>query len=113
MPSKTTPSLPAMLADSLTQPLKLAIAHQVVGIFNDRSRGEKPVIRSKEGLFGPDSGVWRVHGDVTTMMVGGIAALLLQLLHPGVLSGVCDHSNFRGDMRGRMRRTARFLSVTT
>src|SRR6185437_12542154 len=47
------------------------------------------------------------------MMVGGIAALLLQMLHPGVLSGVWDHSNFRGDMLGRLRRTARFISITT
>jgi hypothetical protein len=54
-----------------------------------------------------------MHGDVTTMMVGGIAALLLQMLHPGVLSGVWDHSNFRGDMLGRLRRTARFISITT
>lgn len=113
MPSKIAPTLPAMLARSLTQPLKLAVATQVVGIFNDRSRGEKPVVRSKEGLFGPESVVWRVHGDVTTMMVGGIAALLLQMLHPGVLSGVWDHSNFRGDMLGRLRRTARFISITT
>jgi uncharacterized protein (DUF2236 family) len=113
MPSKTAPSLPAMIADSLTQPLRRAIASQVVGIFNDRSRGEKPVVRSKDGLFGPGSVVRRVHGDVTTMMVGGIAALLLQMLHPGVLSGVWDHSNFRGDMLGRLRRTARFISITT
>ncbi|HEX4507143.1 MAG TPA: oxygenase MpaB family protein [Alphaproteobacteria bacterium] len=113
MPPKTAPSLPAMIADTLTRPLRLAIANEVVGIFNDRSRGEKPVVRSKDGLLGPDSVAWRVHGDVTTMMVGGIAALLLQMLHPGVLSGVWDHSNFRGDMLGRLRRTARFISTTT
>jgi uncharacterized protein (DUF2236 family) len=106
-------SLPVMFANTLTQPIRLAIAEQVVGIFNDRSNGEKPVVRSKDGLFGPGSAVWRVHGDVTTMMVGGVAALLLQMLHPGVLSGVWDHSNFRGDMMGRLRRTARFISVTT
>ena len=113
MPSKAAPSLPAIIADTFTQPLRQAIASEVVGIFNDRSRGEKPVIRSKDGLFGPRSVVWRVHGDVTTMMVGGVAALLLQTLHPGVLSGVWDHSNFRGDMLGRLRRTARFISITT
>ena len=36
------------------------------------------------GLFGPDSICWRVHGDFTSMMVGGISALLLQALHPGL-----------------------------
>jgi uncharacterized protein (DUF2236 family) len=113
MPLRSTHSFPAIIADTLTQPIRLAIANQVVGIFNDRSRGEKPVVRSRDGLFGRNSVVWRVHGDVTTMMVGGIAALLLQMLHPGVLSGVWDHSNFRGDMLGRLRRTARFISITT
>ena len=47
------------------------------------------------------------------MLVGGIAALLLQMLHPAVLAGVWDHSGFRDDMQGRLRRTARFIAVTT
>jgi uncharacterized protein (DUF2236 family) len=46
-------------------------------------------------------------------MVGGVAALLLQMLHPQVLAGIWDHSNFRNDMRGRLRRTARFIALTT
>jgi uncharacterized protein (DUF2236 family) len=47
------------------------------------------------------------------MMVGGVASLMLQMLHPAVLAGVWDHSNFRADMHGRLRRTARFIAVTT
>jgi uncharacterized protein (DUF2236 family) len=47
------------------------------------------------------------------MMVGGVAGLLLQMLHPAVLAGVWDHSNFRVDMHGRLRRTARFIATTT
>lgn len=65
------------------------------------------------GLFGPDSVCWRVHGDFPSMLVGGISALLLQMLHPLALAGVWDHSNFRDDMLGRFRRTARFVSATT
>jgi uncharacterized protein (DUF2236 family) len=86
---------------------------QVRAVFNDQARGEKPVVRCEDGLFGRGSVVWRVHGDVTTMMVGGVAALLLQMLHPSVLAGVWDHSNFRHDMLGRLRRTARFISLTS
>ncbi len=97
----------------LARPIKGVIAAQVVALFNDRSRGEKPVARCADGLFGPGAVAWRVHGDVTSMMVGGIAGLLLQMLHPAVLAGVWDHSNFRADMHGRLRRTARFIALTT
>jgi uncharacterized protein (DUF2236 family) len=93
--------------------LRQAIARQVVAIFNDIERGERPVRRRHDGLFGPNSVAWRVHGDVTTMMIGGVAGLLLQMLHPAVLAGVWDHSNFRHDMAGRLRRTARFIALTT
>jgi len=65
------------------------------------------------GLFGPDSVCWRVHGDFTSMMVGGISALLLQALHPLALAGVWDHSNFRDDLLGRLRRTGQFIAATT
>lgn len=103
----------AFPAIRLLRPVKRAIAGQVVALFNDRARGEKPVGRRPDGFFGPGSVAWRVHGDVTSMMVGGVAGLLLQMLHPAVLAGVWDHSNFRADMHGRLRRTARFIAVTT
>lgn len=65
------------------------------------------------GLFGPHSVCWQVHGDFPSMLVGGISALLLQVLHPLALAGVWDHSNFREDMLGRLRRTSQFISGTT
>ncbi|CAM3709655.1 oxygenase MpaB family protein [Pseudomonas wadenswilerensis] len=65
------------------------------------------------GLFGPGSISWRVHGDFPSMLIGGISALLLQLLHPLALAGVWDHSNFRQDLLGRLRRTSQFISGTT
>jgi uncharacterized protein (DUF2236 family) len=97
----------------LTTPLKNILRRKVSSIFNDAGRGEAPVLRQEGGLFGSRSVAWRVHGDVTSMMVGGIASLLLQMLHPSVLAGVWDHSNFRSDMHGRLRRTARFIALTT
>ncbi|MEH6365523.1 MAG: oxygenase MpaB family protein [Pseudomonas marincola] len=65
------------------------------------------------GLFGPDSISWQLHGDFTSMLVGGISALLMQALHPLALAGVWDHSNFRQDLLGRLRRTGQFISGTT
>jgi uncharacterized protein (DUF2236 family) len=93
--------------------LQRALVAKVQGVFNDRARGEAPVVRSADGLYDPRSVIWRVHGDVTTMMIGGVTALLLQMLHPAALAGVWDHSSFRNDMLGRLRRTARFIAVTT
>jgi uncharacterized protein (DUF2236 family) len=66
-----------------------------------------------DGLFGPASVCWRVHGDFTSMMIGGTAALMLQMLHPLALAGVWDHSNFQRDMLGRLKRTAQFIAGTT
>jgi len=65
------------------------------------------------GLFGPGSVPWKVHSDFTCMLIGGIAALLMQTLHPLALAGVWDHSAFRKDLLGRLRRTGQFIAATT
>ena len=90
-----------------------ALVRQVRSTFNDQAKGERPVPASDNALFPRGSVIWRVHGDVTSMMVGGIAALLTQMLHPAALAGVWDHSDVREDMLGRLRRTARFIATTT
>ncbi len=97
----------------MLSPLRQMLVRQVRAIFNDGARGERPVARSDAALFAPGSAIWRVHGDVTSMMAGGVAALLMQMLHPSALAGIWEHSRFRDDMLGRLRRTARFIAVTT
>lgn len=97
----------------MLSPLRRALVRQVRATFNDKSKGERPVPRSDHALFARDSVIARVHGDVTSMMAGGIAALLLQMLHPQALAGVWDHSDVHDDMLGRLRRTARFIALTT
>ena len=92
--------------------LRRRLAREVHALFHS-SANEPRVTRSPDALIASDSVAWRVHGDVTTMMVGGIAALLLQMLHPAALAGVWDHSDFEQDMLGRLRRTARFIAITT
>jgi uncharacterized protein (DUF2236 family) len=64
-----------------------------------------------DGLFGPDSVAWRIHGELSTL-IGGIRALLLQTLHPLAMAGVADHSSYRSDPFGRLQRTAGFLAAT-
>ncbi|WP_205854071.1 oxygenase MpaB family protein [Phenylobacterium kunshanense] len=98
-------SPPAPIRDAVVRQVRLLVG----------GTGDDTVERNRQdtGLFGPDSACWKVHGDLTSMMVGGIAALYLQMLHPGALAGVWDHSDFRKDMLGRLRRTARFIAGTT
>jgi uncharacterized protein (DUF2236 family) len=93
--------------------VKIAIRRRINELFNDYERGERPALRRADALFPTDSVAWRVNGDIVTMMIGGVSGLLLQMLHPAVLAGVWDHSDFRADMHGRLRRTAKFIAVTT
>lgn len=93
--------------------LRRQLVGQVRAVFNDTARGERPVPPSDHALFERNTPIRMVHADVVSMMVGGMSALLLQMLHPHALRGVLDHSNFRADMHGRLRRTARFIAVTT
>lgn len=96
-----------------SEPAKVAIRRRITALFNDAASGERPILRRADALFAPDSVAWRVNGDIVTMMIGGVSGLLLQMLHPTVLAGVWDHSDFRSDMHGRLRRTAKFIAVTT
>lgn len=65
-----------------------------------------------EWLFGPGSMMWKVNRE-SVLLLGGRAALLMQLAHPLVAAGVNDHSDFRSDSLGRLRRTLEvMLSIT-
>lgn len=77
------------------------------------SDGKGPPPREDDGFFPKGSPGWLVHGDFTSMMIGGMSALLLQMLDPQALGGVWDHSNWREDALGRLKRTAQFIGVTT
>ena len=61
----------------------------------------------------PDSVVRRIHGDLPSMLIGGLSALLFQMLHPLAMAGVAQHSQYRSAPHGRLERTAGFLGTTT
>lgn len=101
--------LPALAAPAVTHVRRWVLSafprgHS--GIDYDHPEGDP-------GLFGPDSVTWRVHADFAGMLSGGLCALMLQTLHPLALAGVWDHSNFREDLVGRLRRTTNFVAGTT
>jgi uncharacterized protein (DUF2236 family) len=54
--------------------------------------------------FSRDSELWLVNRYANGLLFGP-AAVLLQVAHPRVAQGVADHSDFREDALGRLRRT--------
>lgn len=59
-----------------------------------------------------DSVSWRVFRNPLSLYIGGITAVLLELAEPRVRSGVWEHTTFRDDPLGRMRRTGMAAMVT-
>jgi uncharacterized protein (DUF2236 family) len=105
--------MPALLR-TLTAPATARIRAWVLDVF---PRGRSGIVydapAGDPGLFGPGSVTWRIHADFPGMLAGGLCALMLQTLHPRALAGVWDHSNFREDLVGRLRRTTDFVAGTT
>jgi uncharacterized protein (DUF2236 family) len=64
------------------------------------------------GLFALDSVTWRVFRNPVSLLVGGVAAVLLELAHPAVREGVWRHGRFREDPLGRIRRTGHAAMLT-
>lgn len=66
----------------------------------------------EEALVPPDSISWRIFKNPIALMVGGIAAVILELAEPAVRTGVWQQSSFRRDPVGRLRRTGMAAMVT-
>ncbi|WP_422508698.1 oxygenase MpaB family protein [Stenotrophomonas sp. GZD-301] len=102
------------LLNRLSRPITAPIRRWVLDTF---PRGQSNIDydhpEGDPGWFGPDSATWRVHAELPGMLAGGLCALMLQTLHPLALAGVYDHSNFRGDLVGRLRRTTAFVAGTS
>jgi uncharacterized protein (DUF2236 family) len=99
----------------ITAPVEKTLRNWVVGVLQKGGGADinydTPL--GDAGLFGPHSITWRIHADFPGMMAGGVSALMLQTLHPLALAGVWDHSNFRQDLLGRLRRTTAFVAATS
>jgi uncharacterized protein (DUF2236 family) len=99
------------VTDALRRRLGAAVIERVAGP-RAGAPGERPQIAEADRWFAADRPIRQVHDDCA-MFVGGIAALLLQSLHPLAMAAVADHSGYRADPWGRLQRTARFIGATT
>ncbi len=81
------------------------MAHQGQGIDFAHPLGEP-------ALLAPNSLSWRIFKNPIALFIGGISAVILELADPAVRSGVWNHSTFRTDPMGRLRRTGLAAMVT-
>ncbi len=63
-------------------------------------------------LLPADSVSWRIFKNPVAVFIGGMAAVILELAEPTVRTGVWEHSSFRKDPIGRLRRTELAAMVT-
>ncbi|MER5455535.1 oxygenase MpaB family protein [Micromonospora sp. NPDC002389] len=63
------------------------------------------------GLYGPDSVTWKLHAE-PILLLAGLRSLYLQALHPRIVAGVAQNSNYRRDAWGRLIRTADYVGTT-
>ena len=105
--------MPAFHKFFLTKPLADAFRKNVSGSKDGLPDWAREIAHGDDaGLFKADGAVWKVHGNLGTL-VGGVRALLLQAAHPAPLSGVAQHSRYESDPMGRLAGTTRWLTITT
>jgi uncharacterized protein (DUF2236 family) len=105
--------VPAFHKFFLTKPLADAFRKNVSGSKDGLPDWAKDIALGNDaGLFKVDGAVWKVHGNLGTL-VGGVRALLLQAAHPAPLAGVAQHSRYETDPMGRLAGTTRWLTITT
>lgn len=65
------------------------------------------------GLIGPDSMSWKINGDMASVVIGGIGAIVMEILHPSVMAGVQDLSSYQEQPERRGKTTFGYVVTTT
>jgi uncharacterized protein (DUF2236 family) len=106
MPNRSIIRLPCSLQHRLE-----AMARTFLNPKNDR-KIDFTLPLGEEALLPPDSVSWRIFKNPIAVLIGGVAAVILELAEPAVRTGIWDHSSFRRDPMGRLRRTGLATMVT-
>ena len=56
---------------------------------------------------------WRINGDIASVVVGGLGAIVMEILHPSVMAGVQDLSNYREEPERRGKTTFGYVVTTS
>lgn len=65
------------------------------------------------GLTGPGTMSWEIHSDIAAITIGGIGAIVLEILHPSVMAGVQDLSSYQEEPLRRGKTTFGYVVTTT
>ena len=89
-------------------PLKSVFNSATSNLFKDLDFHEP---KGEEALYSPDSLAWQIYKNPVVAFIGGISAVIMQLSEPRVRTGIWEHSTFKNNAAGRMKRTG--LSAMT
>ena len=62
---------------------------------------------------GPGSLSWEINGDLASVLSAGMAAIIMEVLHPSVMSGVFEQSSYATEPLERSRNTLGYVLRTT
>src|SRR5205085_11944967 len=78
----------------------------------DRSHIDFSRPLGEAALLSPESVSWRVFKNPLSLVIGGVAAVIMELAEPRVRTGIWEHTTFRIDPIRRLRRTGLAALVT-
>src|SRR5262245_53552901 len=78
-----------------------------------RARSHAERVASRDGYFAPESVIRRLGNTPIVPLLGGGSAVLLQVAHPLVATGVVEHSDYQHDLWKRLLGTLRALYLIT
>ena len=104
-------------AAALEAAVNLLKQRVVKDLFRQTGRHDEPHIfggpPGDPGLTGPDSMSWRINSDVASVVIAGMGAIVMEILHPSVMAGVQDLSGYQEQPLRRGRTTFGYVVTTT
>ena len=98
----------------LPRPLQTALEAAARALLDvgDQSPADFLLPAGEAALVPPDSVSWRVFKNPLSLLIGGVAAVIMELAEPRVRTGVWEHTTFRIDPLRRLLRTGLAAMVT-
>jgi uncharacterized protein (DUF2236 family) len=98
----------------LVEKLRRAIVDPIEAV---GGRHDEPSIYAEPlgdpGLCGPGSISWEINGDMASVGLAGMGAIIMEVLHPSVMAGVFTQSTYETQPLRRARNTLGYVVQTT